>query len=80
MELPNRIDARWIDSLADKQLLRAEHALHTTFSRREAEEKRLRGSAYVMLRGPEPLVSAWIRWAMVNNATRARGLQPSYRR
>ena len=80
MNLPDRIDSKWIDSLADLQLARAERALHATFARHEAAEKRRRGSAYRMLRGPEPLVSAWLRWSLVSNATRARGLRPSYPR
>jgi hypothetical protein len=80
MELPERIDARWIKTLPDADLVEVEWRLHKLFSQLDDEERQRRGSGYELLRGPEPLVSAWLRWSMVNTATRSRGLHPRYRR
>jgi len=78
MQLPERITAGWINSLGDKDLMDAESRLHELFSRVERQQKKLRGSAYDLMRGPEPLLTAWQRWSMVSAATRARGLHPRY--
>ncbi len=74
MKIPDRVNARWIDTLANEQLLRAESQLHAEFFKQETAEKKRCPSGYVMLEGPEPLVSAWLRWSLVNNETRTRGL------
>jgi hypothetical protein len=74
MTVPEKINASWIATLTDKQLIRAESQLHTEFLTQETAEKRRRGDRYTMLRGPESLVSAWHRWLMVNNETRNRGV------
>ena len=74
MKVPVKVDAEWIASLADAQLVEAEAKLHTEFVAQEEAEKRKMGSRYTMLRGPEPLVSAWLRWLLVNNETQARGV------
>jgi hypothetical protein len=74
MTIPERVNASWIATLADSQLLQAEATLHADFTKQEAAEKQRRGAAYTMLRGPQPLVDAWLRWLMVNNETRTRGL------
>jgi hypothetical protein len=75
MKLPQSIDARWIKSLTDLDLLGAERTLHATFAKQELAEKKKRGAQYNLLRGPEELTSAWLRWSMVCNATRDRGLK-----
>jgi hypothetical protein len=80
MTLPERIDADWIATLSNEQLARAEAHLHTQFSREESAEKKRRGNAYDLMRGPEPLMTAWLRWSLVCNAVRARGMRVRYRR
>jgi hypothetical protein len=74
MVLPEKVNARWIASLGDEQLLEAEHLLHNAFAAEEAAEKRRKGARYTLLRGPESLVSAWNRWLLVRNATDSRGV------
>lgn len=74
MILPETVNASWIATLRDDQLLRAEASLHAAFSKHEKTEKQRMGARYEMLRGSEPLVSAWLRWSLVNNETRTRGL------
>ena len=37
------------------------------------------GGAFSLLRGPDSLTQAWLRWSMVCNATRDRGLRTSAR-
>jgi hypothetical protein len=74
MMIPPRIDARWISSLGDTDLLVAEQTLHDDFRVRERKEKALRGARYVLLHGPSALVDSWLRWLLVSNAARARGL------
>lgn len=80
MMFPNRIDAPWIDSLTDQELQQAELELRESFAREETLEKARRGARYELMRGPETLTFAWMRWSMVSNATRARGLRTRYRR
>ena len=79
MTFPDRIDATWIGSLSDDQLVKAEGELRKRFAEQETKEKKRRGSQYDMMRGPDALTSAWLRWSMVNNATRARGLRAKSR-
>ncbi|HJU72773.1 MAG TPA: hypothetical protein VJ717_03435 [Gemmatimonadaceae bacterium] len=74
MVLPEKVNARWIATLENDQLLEAEGLLHAAFLREETAEKRRRGPHYTMLRGPETLVTAWHRWLLVSNATRTRGI------
>ncbi|MGQ0643034.1 MAG: hypothetical protein ACT4P6_19995 [Gemmatimonadaceae bacterium] len=74
MVLPEKVNARWIATLGNDQLLEAEALLHATFAKEEATEKRRTGARYTMLRGPESLVSAWHRWLLVSNATHTRGV------
>lgn len=80
MTLPDMIDARWIDSLSDQELKQAEGELRESFAMQESAEKARRGARYDLMCGPNALTTAWMRWSLVNNATRARGLQPRYRR
>ena len=74
MMLPLRVDARWISSLADTDLLVAEDALHEDFRVQERTEKARSGGRYMLLNGPSGLVNAWLRWLLVSNAARTRGL------
>lgn len=79
MTIPDRITARWIATLSNDELQSAERTLHGSFSEEEMQEKARRGKAYSLMRGPEALTNAWLRWCMVCNATRDRGLRTSYR-
>jgi hypothetical protein len=74
MKIPDKVNASWIATLGDDQLVRAEATLHKEFSQQEISEKERRGARYEMMRGPESLVGAWLRWLMVNNEARHRGL------
>jgi hypothetical protein len=74
VKLPPIVNAAWIATLGNDQLVQAEAKLHAEFSALEAKEKRRAGARYTMLRGPEPLVNAWLRWLMVNNAALERGV------
>ncbi len=79
MTIPDRIDARWIATLGNDQLITAESQLHDAFHRRESVEKARCGSRYILLQGPSDLVNAWQRWLLVNNETRSRGLLTAHR-
>ena len=74
MTIPDRVDARWIAALADKQLVSAEAELHASFQREEVAEKQRAGARYMLLNGPSNLVNAWLRWLLESNAARSRGL------
>jgi len=74
MTIPERVNATWIATLADEQLVQAEAQLHAKFAKLEAAEKKRAGDRYDMMRGSEGLVDAWMRWLMVNNETRERGI------
>lgn len=74
-QLPDRITRAWIDTLDNSALLLAESRLHKTFATMEKEQKKLRGSQYDLMRGPEDLLAAWDRWSRVSSETRNRGLQ-----
>ncbi len=80
MTIPERITARWIATLSNDELQEAERKLHGSFDKAESSERTKQGNAYNLMRGPETLTNAWIRWSMVCNATRDRGLRTSYRR
>ena len=74
MSIPEHVNARWIASLRDDQLIKAEATLHAEFVKHEVAEKQRRGARYTLMRGPEALVSAWLRWHLVNNETHTRHL------
>ena len=74
MTIPDRINARWIATLGNEQLIKAEAQLRAVFHRQESAEKARCGSRYILLQGPSDLVNAWQRWLLVNNETRSRGL------
>jgi hypothetical protein len=72
--IPTHVNARWLATLGNDQLVTAEAQLHATFREQETAEKDRAGARYVLLQGPASLVSAWQRWLMVNNEARTRGL------
>jgi hypothetical protein len=74
MTIPDRVNATWIATLANTQLIVAESQLHAAFVREENVEKKRRGGRYSLSKGPAPLVTAWLRWLLVNNETRSRKL------
>ena len=74
MTVPERVTADWIATLANAQLMTVESRLHSEFLDVENEEKERRGDRYTLLQGPAALVNAWLRWQMVNNEARSRGL------
>jgi hypothetical protein len=80
MKMPEKITSRWLGTLDDTQLQAAEGQLHTKFAKLDSAEKAKRGEDYALLRGPEALVDAWMRWSMVSNAARGRGLLTARRR
>ena len=74
MKMPERITTRWLGTLTDAQLQVAERELRTSFTRLDTAERSKRGDDYALMRGPEPLITAWLRWSMASNAARGRGL------
>ncbi len=80
MTVPDRVTADWIATLANAQLMTVESRLHSEFLDEENEEKERRGDRYTLLQGPPALVNAWLRWQMVNNEARSRGLLVRHRR
>ena len=80
MTLPERVTADWIATLANAQLMTVESRLHSEFLDEENEEKERRGDRYTLLQGPPALVNAWLRWQMVNNEARSRGLLVRHRK
>ena len=74
MMIPFRVDSRWISTLGNTDLLAAEQTLHEDFRVQERTEKTRSGGRYMLLNGPPALVNAWLRWLLVSNAARARGL------
>lgn len=79
MEIPNTVNARWIATLLDDQLIDAEAELHAIFRRRESAEKARSGTRYMLLQGPSDLVNAWQRWLLVSNEARKRHLAVQHR-
>ena len=74
MNYPDRLTADWIANLGNGQLVMAESRLHSEFLDEETQEKERRGDRYALLEGPPALVNAWLRWQMVTNEARSRGL------
>ena len=75
MRMPEKINAKWVDSLSDADLVQAEYDLRGTLAKQEAAERKRRGADYQLLRGPESLMQAWNRWSFVGNELRLRGLR-----
>jgi len=80
MIIPVRVDARWISSLDNANLLSAELTLHEDFRLHERTEKARSGARYMLLNGPSNLVNAWLRWLLVSNAASSRGLAVHHHR
>jgi hypothetical protein len=80
MTVPDRVTADWIATLADGQLMTVESTLHTEFLDEQSHERERRGDRYTLLQGPPALVNAWLRWQMVNNEARSRGLVVRHRK
>jgi hypothetical protein len=80
MTVPERVTADWIATLANGQLMTVESRLHSEFIDEENEEREKRGDRYTLLQGPAALVNAWLRWQMVNNEARSRGLLVRHRK
>ena len=74
MNIPDHVNAHWIATLGDDQLVAADLQLHVDFQALEAAEKFRMGEQYVLLRSPPPLVNAWIRGSLVATDARERGL------
>ena len=74
MVVPDRVTADWIATLANGQLETVESRLHTEFLDEESREKARRGNRYTLLQGPAELVNAWLKWQMVSNEARVRGM------
>jgi hypothetical protein len=77
--IPARVNRRWMNLLDNSQLADAEASLHTDFTRLDRAEKALRGTSYRLLEGPAPLVDAWLRWLLVHNEARDRGIATHHR-
>jgi hypothetical protein len=74
--VPEKINAAWIKTLADEDLIDVEARLHERFTVLDSRHKRLRGGEYSLMRGPTELIDAWDRWSRVSMATRTRSLVP----
>jgi hypothetical protein len=79
MNLPERINASWLGTLTDTDLVNVEAQLHGRFMALEKREKVLRGAKYNLVMGPPDLMDAWDRWCRVNTATTVRQLVPRRR-
>lgn len=77
--IPERVNRRWMDLLDNVQLADAESKLHSEFTKQDRAEKVRRGEKYRLLEGPAPLVDAWLKWLMVSNEARDRGVRTSHR-
>lgn len=77
--IPSRINKAWIGTLADDDLLDIEARLHDRFEVIDQRHRRTLKGSYILMRGPEELVTAWDRWSRVNVAAKARSLVPKPR-
>jgi hypothetical protein len=74
MTVPDRVTADWIATLANERLVTVEARLHSEFLDEQDQERKRTGGRYSLLQGPAALVNAWLRWQMVTNEARSRGL------
>lgn len=74
--VPAQINATWIGTLTNDDLIAVEARLHAAYALIERREKRTQGAKYQLFRSPPDLMAAWDRWSRVNAATRARSLNP----
>lgn len=80
MVVPDRVTADWIATLGNGQLEIVESRLHTELRDQETLERSRCGSRYALLQGPATLVNAWLKWQLVSNEARSRGLLIHHRR
>ena len=80
MEIPQRVNTKWMATLDDTSVLEAESILHADFRQQDTAEKNRRGTRYRLLEGPATLVDAWMRWLSMSNEVRRRGLAIRARR
>ena len=74
MTIPDCVTADWMATLANELLGTVESRLHSQFVTEDKHERKRSGGRYVLLQGPAALVNAWVRWQMVSNEARSRGL------
>lgn len=74
--IPPRLTVASIAAMSPKQLLDAELALHVRFTKLDADERRTKGSKYILMRGSVELVDAWDQWGRLTRAALARSLTP----
>ena len=74
MVVPDRVTAGWMATLGNGQLETVESRLHGEFLEKESREKERCGGRYTLLQGPATLVNSWLKWQMVSNEARSRGL------
>jgi len=74
MTIPERVTAEWIATLGNARLVTVESRLHSEFITEDKHERKRSGGRYALLQGPAGLVNAWLRWQMVSNEARSRGL------
>jgi hypothetical protein len=79
MEIPVRVNTKWMATLNDSAILEAESILHADFRDQDRAEKSRSGSKYRLLEGPPSLVDAWMRWLSLSNEARRRGLVVHHR-
>jgi hypothetical protein len=72
--VPERINAAWIKTLEDEDLIAVEERLYGRFQALDNKEKKRRGGRYLMFNGPAELLTAWDRWCRVRNALQGRSL------
>ena len=72
--IPSRINAAWIGTLADDDLVDIEARLHERFSVLDQRYRRTAKEKYVLMRGPTELIDAWDRWSRISVAARHRSL------
>ena len=74
MTIPDRVTAAWIATLGNEPLVTVASRLHSEFIAEDTRERKRSGGHYTLLQGPVALVNAWLRWQMVSNEARSRGL------
>ncbi|PHX96910.1 MAG: hypothetical protein CK531_05985 [Gemmatimonadetes bacterium] len=74
--IPTRINAAWIGTLTDDDLLDIEVRLHERFSVLDQRHRRVAKERYNLMQGPVELIDAWDRWSRVNTAAKGRALVP----
>ena len=79
MQIPQRVNTKWMATLDDASVVEAESILHKDFRDQDLAEKNRRGTRYRLLEGPADLVDAWMRWLSVSNEARRRGLATHHR-